>query len=109
MEQDHALRIGAPMTVDDRTVRVDLAGELDGPNTAALVAAFDQVMTASGAALITLGLSRLTFVDSAGLQALVECRQAAAAAGRRLELRDPLPIVRQVLTITELLDDFGLE
>lgn len=108
MEQDHALRIGALVTVDERTVRLDLVGELDAPNTTALVTAFDRILATTRTEVIAFDVSQLTFLDSAGVQALVECQNAAGAQGRRLVLRDPLPIVRQILTITELLGDFGL-
>ncbi|BCY11243.1 STAS domain-containing protein [Actinoplanes sp. L3-i22] len=109
MEHDHALRIGAPVAVDGRTVRIDLDGELDTPNTAAFVTAFHQILADTAAPLIELGASHLTFLDSAGVQALVECKKAASVAGRDVLVRDPVPIVHQVLAITELLGDFGLE
>ncbi|WP_436534281.1 STAS domain-containing protein [Actinoplanes sp. HUAS TT8] len=96
------------MTVDERTVRVDLGGELDALNTGAFMTAFHQVLATSDAALIEFDVNRLTFLDSAGVQALIECQTAACARGRRLALRDPMPIVHQVLTITGLLDDLGL-
>lgn len=108
MKHDHSLRIGAPAAVDDRTVRLTLDGELDGPNTTAFVTAFHQLLASTAAEVIAYDASRLTFLDSAGVQALVECQKVAAATNRRMVLRDPTPIVRQVLVITQLLNDFGL-
>jgi anti-sigma B factor antagonist len=59
-------------------------------------------------ATIVMDLSGVDFMDSAGLAALVTIRNACHAAVRRLELQDPSPPVRKLLTITGLDDVFSI-
>lgn len=53
-------------------------------------------------------LSGVTFLDSTGLGALVQLRNLAKAAGKRLRLRGVPPPVSKLLTLTRLDEVFGL-
>ena len=53
-------------------------------------------------------MSRLSFIDSYALGALVSARNTAAAAGVTLSLADPSPPVRKAIEVTGLGDVFGL-
>jgi anti-anti-sigma factor len=51
---------------------------------------------------VVIDLAGLTFCGSTGLVVLLECRDAAKAAGVRFAVAGGLPIVRRVLSITGL-------
>jgi anti-sigma B factor antagonist len=76
---------------------ISLAGELDLTNV-------EEVRTAIKPALgghddkIVFELGELTFLDSAGLALLV----SAARQAHQVELRNPAPIVRRLVTLTGL-------
>ena len=57
---------------------------------------------------IELNLRDVTFLDSAGIRALVICHADAEAAGCRLRLTDPHPMTYTVLKISGLLAHFGI-
>jgi anti-anti-sigma factor len=57
---------------------------------------------------VILDLGRVTFLDSAGIRALLTCRRLAVRHGSELESGRAHDNVRQVLTITSLLDVFNL-
>ena len=53
-------------------------------------------------------VSRLGFIDSYALGALVSARNTAAGAGVALTLTNPSPPVRKAIDVTGLADVFGL-
>jgi anti-anti-sigma factor len=55
-----------------------------------------------------LELHAVTFLDSAGIRALLMCHSDAEKAGCQLGLTRTPPRVYEVLNITGLLDHFGL-
>jgi hypothetical protein len=59
-------------------------------------------------ATLQIDASGIGFLDSSGIRCLLICRADAHAAGTRLVLIDPAPLVAQVLEITGLLEVFGL-
>jgi anti-anti-sigma factor len=59
--------------------------------------------------VLVLDLAALRFLCAAGIRALLEVRDAAAAGGARLILRNPSPITCRILTITGLLDTFEIK
>jgi anti-sigma B factor antagonist len=79
-------------------VRVVLGGELDLCTAPRLAEALSQVT--AGAALVILDLSGLTFVDSTGLQVILNARAQLSAAGGRLVLVPGGPQVRRIFEIT---------
>lgn len=57
---------------------------------------------------LVIDLAEVRFMDSSGLGALIQIRNAAAHDGRRVELRSVHPRVRRILEITGLLDVFDI-
>ena len=87
--------------VTDGLARIALKGELD-LSTVNKVEEELESLEASGASLIVLDLSRLSFLDSTGLRCLVTADQRAKEAGRRLVLVRGPDAVQRVFTITRL-------
>jgi anti-sigma B factor antagonist len=87
--------------VTDGLAHVALKGELD-LSTVNKVEEELASLEASGADLIVLDLSRLSFLDSTGLRCLVTADQRAKEAGRRLVLVRGPDAVQRVFTITRL-------
>lgn len=76
-------------------VRVRITGELDLVSEPAVVGTIEQVLVDDAAAVIVLDLSDVTFLDSAGLRALIACRNRATGQGRRMKLTVvPGPVTR---------------
>jgi anti-sigma B factor antagonist len=102
---------GAPMySVDLRTrdghghAIVELRGELDVSDAAAVVAAF--VLIVARQPEIIVDLAGLEFIDSSGVAALARGRKLARHAGGDLLLASPRHEVLRVLTVTRLIDIF---
>jgi anti-anti-sigma factor len=55
---------------------------------------------------LVVDLDAVTFLDCAGLSALVAVRNVAVDTGRPMRLTNPRPIVRRVLDLTGLSDVF---
>lgn len=83
------------VAVGDRSARVTAAGEIDACTAPQLTAAIDEALTAgpvttavatgaAGAVQLTVDLSAVTFLDSAGVHALAGAHRRATAAGGRL-------------------------
>ena len=102
------LRIDICVTADRRFAQLDVAGELDDCTTTELWNAVHLVLAAPAPERVQLRAAGLTFVDTAGIRCLLNCRTAAQNAGSRLTLVDPGPQLVQVLDITGLLPVFGL-
>ena len=63
----------------------------------------------SGEATVVIDCSRVEFIDSSGLQALLEARQRAIGDGGQVVLRAPTAVVRRLLAITSTDDLFTIE
>jgi anti-sigma B factor antagonist len=79
----------SPMRVvvqaDHDTVTVALGGEFD-LNAASHFSSCTDEMVVDGTASVVIDLADLTFIDSAGVAALVDCHQRLNASGRRLRV-----------------------
>ncbi|MET8545307.1 STAS domain-containing protein [Kitasatospora sp. NPDC004799] len=97
-EESDALRI----EVGDRgPVRVvTVAGELDHDTADGLRAALARPPSADGLGRIVVDLAGLRFCDSTGLNVLLRARLDAQAAGLRLELAGPGPLVARLFAVT---------
>jgi anti-anti-sigma factor len=84
-------------------VRVSLIGELDYDETDRLRDTVAGAIDRWAPAHVSLDATGLTFLDSAGIRALLECRDLAGKAGAGLSVENVSPIVHQVLRVTELL------
>jgi anti-sigma B factor antagonist len=78
-----------------------LAGELDVISAPDLAEQLD-ALAAGACPRVVLELSRLSFVDSAGVSVLVKARHEAEANGRRLILRGATEQVHQVFSVLGL-------
>jgi anti-sigma B factor antagonist len=84
-------------------VVLELVGELDVVSAPALEQHLDEVL-AEPHARITLDLSGLEFVDSAGVSVLIKAKQEAEASGRALVLHRPNEQLHRVFSIVGLAD-----
>ena len=93
--------LSAELETSDRASVVRLIGELDADDAPAVRALLaEQVLRGPGSLVVD--LSALTFIDSAGLAALVAAHKGTRSAGTRLLLAAPTPAVVKVLAITGL-------
>jgi anti-anti-sigma factor len=109
-KQDHqsALIIGIDRRADTPTQRITVAGDLDALNAGDLHQAVNDVLRRQQPQHIEIDLRRVTFLDSAGIRALLLCHHDAHGVDCRLTLTGPQPMAYRVLQITGLLDHFGL-
>ncbi|MBG0562470.1 STAS domain-containing protein [Actinoplanes aureus] len=84
-------------------------GDLDINNAAVLRQVLQQVLDRRDCAHVEVDMSAVTFLDSSGLGMLVAARRAAEAQGATLRLRAPGPMVRMVLEVTNLYQQFVVE
>jgi anti-sigma B factor antagonist len=93
------LRISpASRTRDEVCLRLE--GQLDGASALSLARVLLDAQRAG--TVLTLDLSRLSFVDIAGLRVLIDAARRAATAGCELFLRAPSPDVRRLFRVTGL-------
>lgn len=85
------------------TALVAVAGEVDLATAPALRDWALGVLDEHAPAFLGVDLAEVTFLDCAGISALVEVRNAAVLAGHRMWIVHPQPIVRRVLKVTGLL------
>jgi anti-sigma B factor antagonist len=89
-------RLAVALTYEGDAAQLALEGELD----LACVPRFEALL---GSAFVmadhcVIELSRLTFVDSSGIRALLRARRRAGESGATLEIANPGPAVARVLT-----------
>lgn len=80
-----------------------LSGELDVVSSPQLEQCLDELLAESHAR-VTLDLSELAFVDSAGVSVLIKARQQAESNGRTLVLGRPTEQVHRVFALVGLAD-----
>ncbi|MBO3751715.1 STAS domain-containing protein [Streptosporangiaceae bacterium NEAU-GS5] len=83
----------------DRGTLINVAGELDATNTAALSLYLGEAHPDAARTLV-LDLTELTFIDSTGLRVLLDLHRGAQAHGGSLHLATSQPHVIRVLEIT---------
>ncbi|WP_229074699.1 STAS domain-containing protein [Actinoplanes sp. DH11] len=79
-------------------------GDLDVANAAVLREALQQIVERRDCSRLDVDMSAVTFLDSSALGVLVAARRAAEAHGITLRMRNPGPMVRMVLEVTNLYD-----
>ena len=85
-----------------------LTGELDVVSAPELELCLNEVL-AEPRARVTLDLSGLGFVDSAGVSVLIKAKQDAESNGRTLVLGHPTEQVQRVFALVGLADWLALE
>ena len=78
---------------------IALHGEFDALGTAGIRAGLEQVASSAGPALVVLDLSRVSFIDSSGVGAIVYLFKRLKALGRSLELTGVHGQVRELLEL----------
>jgi anti-sigma B factor antagonist len=78
-----------------------MEGEIDLLTARRLVDPIDR-LDASAPSVIVFDFTRVTFIDSTGLSALVVAERAVRSIGRRLVLRGVSPRISKVLHVTQL-------
>ncbi|MBY8875939.1 STAS domain-containing protein [Micromonospora sp. PLK6-60] len=76
------------------------AGEIDMSSADALEAALRAAVRRTGARDVLVDLSRVAFLDSAGIRALLRGAQAGAEHAVRVRVTEPQPVVARILRIT---------
>ncbi|GAA2616597.1 STAS domain-containing protein [Paractinoplanes durhamensis] len=92
----------------DGLVVAALTGELDIDRADEVRDDLAAASAAPGCRFLRIDVSRLDFIDSYGLGALVSARNSAAAHGVTMTLAEPSPPVRKAIAVTGLGDVFGL-
>ena len=101
----NATRMATPMTLLDfdaatATIIVGLAGGYDAANKRAILDQVASVLSLHGVDEVALDMSRVTFIDSAALGAMVAARRICESQGKRLTVRNPSIPVTRILRIT---------
>ena len=89
------------------TVVIHVQGELDACNHRELRRSLADLIDDQGHMAIELDLSDLDFIDSTGLQVLLDAHRRLARKGGQLTLRSPRRPVTRVLEICGLQDVFA--
>lgn len=82
-----------------------VSGDVDLATAPELVAAAEE-LSASGEGPIRLDLSRVSFLDSTGISALLEIRRTAAEAGRDVVVVERSAVVDRVFAVAGITDLF---
>jgi anti-sigma B factor antagonist len=92
----------------DAAGRVTVAGEIDCSTAPGLTACIDSLLAAEPREVVV-DLTEVTFLDSAGLHALVSAHARATAAGARLRVLVATRAVLRPIEVTGLWDVLGAE
>jgi anti-anti-sigma factor len=106
--QDSSLLVEIECCDTAQVQRIAVAGELDALSAPALHNAVDDVLCQHFPRRVEINLHGLSFLDSAGIRALLFCHARAQQRDCQLMLTDPHPMTYRILQITGLLDHFGL-
>lgn len=94
-------------TTDGTAEHVHVRGEIDA-TSAPLVLRSVQEVALRTAGPVVLHLGDVTFIDSCGVQALLDAHRGAGASPSRVWLGSISPPVRRVLHVTNLIDEFRI-
>jgi anti-anti-sigma factor len=97
-------RIAAFQVGTGTTIKV--VGELDNAACAELLERFEQV--APGAGELVLDLSEVSFIDSAGMRAIIAIERRVAERSMSLTISPPAPEVTELLEVTGIADHVAL-
>ena len=93
---------------DDGIATVTVQGEVDYANADELADCIREAVRHGSPSTVRVELREASFIDSTGLGALIEGYRAASEASVRYAVKNPTAIFRRVLTVTGLMDLFGL-
>ena len=93
---------------DDGTATVTVLGEIDFSNADEVAQGIRDAISEWAPPVVSVDLRDATFIDSTGLGALIEGYRAATEAETRFVVVNPTDGFRRVLTLTGLVELFGL-
>jgi anti-sigma B factor antagonist len=93
---------------DDGTATVTVLGEIDFSNADEVAQGIRDAITDWAPPVVSVDLQGATFIDSTGLGALIEGYRAATECEARFVVVNPTDGFRRVLTLTGLVELFGL-
>jgi anti-anti-sigma factor len=96
----------APEREDDRLV-LRLSGDLDMAAAGVLTAELTRAVS-EPVPEVVVDLTEVGFLDSTGIRVLLEGRERALERGAVVTVRNPQPVVLNVLRITNVAELFGL-
>jgi anti-anti-sigma factor len=82
---------------------LDVGGDVDIANSEALDTAIREALTAPGLKRVLVDLSKVTFLDSSGINALVQNHRRAGDQDVKLRVVNPSKMALRVLEITGVL------
>lgn len=94
---------------DDGTATVAVRGEIDFSNADELAQGIRDAIEEWAPPTVSVDLRDATFIDSTGLGALIEGYRAATESETRFVVVNPTDGFRRVLTLTGLVELFGLD
>ncbi len=101
MTRSPSPRLQVTLDLDAKTTVLHLAGELDADDAPAVRTLLaEQVLSGSGSLVVD--LSGLTFIDSAGLAALIAAHKGTRSAGTSLVLAGLSAPVAKIMSVTGL-------
>lgn len=87
---------------------LDVEGEIDMSTTPILRTCLDRCAADAGGAVV-LDLTKVTFLDSSGVSAILHAHRALTGAARPFVVRNPCSSVRRVLEITGVVGTVSIE
>jgi len=100
-------RLTLRSTVRESSLDVELAGELDMAAAFRLESELERLIDSPGIDGVVLDLAEISFLDSAGLGALLSLREQATRVGRDLRIDRMSEPVRRILDATATRSVFG--
>ena len=90
-------------------MEVELEGEIDVQRSDAVRAELRHAVDTAGGRTVIVDLTRVTFLDSSGLSALIAGKRTADAQGTPFQVRGASDNLRRLFEVTGLLGHFGLD
>ena len=90
---------------DPQTVLVTAKGEIDASSSGALRSGVKDAIT-GGYKKVVLDMTGVSFMDSAGLRALIDSQSVAENAGATVTIEAASDVVKRLLEMTALTDRF---
>jgi len=98
-----------PFAVVASPGKLRVAGEVDLAVSAALLDAIISAGSTGGTCDLIVDLTEVTFLDSTGINALVDARNRLATESVRLRIENPTPFVAHVLDVVGVAEHLGLQ
>ncbi len=92
------------MTLDESIATLSVSGDLDLASRPLLIAAIDEALDHAAARGLVIDLAATTFLDCAGIGALVHGRNLATERGLCYEIRNATGLPFKLLKLTGVLD-----